>query len=83
MHLFSVALKPYKFGLIDTKIKLKIRTSSGREETVELPIVGYVSPDPYPLRSYSGYVRKENKFKADDIPFSIGFNDLGVMKEMN
>lgn len=29
IHLCSVALKPYKFGLIDTKIRIKLRTGSG------------------------------------------------------
>lgn len=77
VHLCSVALKPYKFGMINEKIKLKLKNALGVLTTVEVPIVGYVSPDAYPLRSYSGYVRKENTFKPRDVPYSVGFNDLG------
>jgi hypothetical protein len=78
-HLCSVALKPYKFGMINSKIKVKVRPNveTNVTQVIDLPIVGYVSPDAYPLRSYSGYVRKENVFKPRDVPFSIGFNDLG------
>jgi len=70
-------LKPYKFGMIDAKVSIRLRTPTGQVVMVEVPIVGYVSPDAYPLRSYSGYVRKENTFRPRDVPYSIGFNDLG------
>lgn len=51
MHLCTIALKPYKFGLINTKVRVKLKTSSAKEEIIELPIIGYVSGDPNPLRS--------------------------------
>lgn len=48
--------------MIDTKIQLKVIKTSGVAEIVEVPIVGYVSPNAHPLR---GAIKKENGERTD------------------
>ena len=76
LHICTVAMKPYKFGMIDTKIRVKLIRYSGVVEIIEVPIVGYVSPDAHPLRGqiskdsknltkFENYVPKEIVFDAE------------------
>lgn len=62
----TIALKPYKFGMINTKISLKILKSNGEHEIIEVPIVGYVSPDTNPLRHHKLVGEKRNLYYPAD-----------------
>lgn len=62
--------------MIDTKIQIKVKGRSGIE-VVELPVVGYVSPDQQPLKSKAGSVRKETYFNPKLIPEPFAISDIG------
>lgn len=47
--------------MIDTKIQLKVKGSNG-EQIIELPIIGYVSPDRNPLKYNEKEIRKYIEF---------------------
>ena len=40
----TVVLKPYKYGMINTYIKLSFENEHGVQQIVELPIIGLVAP---------------------------------------
>lgn len=42
--LMTVILKPFKYGLINTYVKLTFQTELGVTHKVELPIIGFVAP---------------------------------------
>jgi hypothetical protein len=42
--LFTVLMKPFKWGMIDTNVKLTFKETDGTEHHVSLPIIGLVTP---------------------------------------
>ena len=43
-QLIVVALKPFKYGMINTYIKLTFENEQGVAHHVELPVIGFVAP---------------------------------------
>ncbi len=52
--------------------------SNGESELIELPIVGYVSPDSMPLRHHSTFKKNNPKFEEKFIAKEIVFNPDAV-----
>ena len=44
-HLMTVVLKPDRYGLIDTYVKLSLKTEYDSVHKVNLPIIGLVVPN--------------------------------------
>ena len=42
--LMTVILKPFKYGMINTYIKLTFQTEHGATHKIELPVIGFVAP---------------------------------------
>ena len=43
-HLMTVILKTFKYGMVNTYVKLTFSTGNGATYKIELPVIGFVAP---------------------------------------
>ena len=43
-HLMTIIMKPFKYGMINTYVKITVQTELGSQHKIELPVIGYVTP---------------------------------------